>query len=459
MSLANEIIYGHPAGVLRLLEAGADVNEIDEYGFTPLIETAIVNNIEMAKILLSKGANVDRADTVGRTALHWAIDNRNMAFCKLLLENKADPNAYTTAGQSILVNPLLRGQNDTKKLLYQYRASLPFAQDFISAKLIGHRYELRGQTDILDYQDQFIEIDLEGFYLEFTIGIIQNSLRRYRYNFAAKELNIYFNNLQTIITALGIASELIKYQHYTVGIQAHLSHIDSLLDHELLLLPIAYQGHAITFIKYQNLLAVCDRGENSKIHGSVVIYRIRNEKAFDKALIKDLVYKRHTAGFIHGELHTVLDLIPIMPLPIAPQITGNCSWANVEAAVPTMLFLLMLNTVRKNCQCDLVKAKNQTYYFYTQWQEWDKDRALEECIKSFYYTTSNARRAAKASILAAILFQACDYNKTKDIERVEKILPILRLPEFEYILKSYLNVYTGQNSTPQGKNLLQLLDL
>jgi len=459
MSLANEIIYGTPQSVTRLIETGANVNEIDEYGFTPLIETAIVNNIDMAQILLSKGAHINQPDTVGRTALHWAVDNRNIPLCKLLLENKVNVNAYTTAGQSVLVNPLLRGQNDLKKLLYQYRASLPFAQDFINTKLIGHRYELRGQVDILDYQEQFIELDLEGFFLEFTIGIIQNSLRRYRNNFAAKELRNYFNNLQLIINTLAIAAELIKYQHYTADKPTNQAHIDSLLEHELLLLPIAYQGHAITFIKYQNLLAICDRGDNSKIHGSVVLYRIRNEQAFDKSFSQELVYKRHTAGFIHGELHNLLGLTPLMQLPIAPQITGNCSWANVEATVPTMLFILLLKEVRKNCQCDLIKAKNQTQHFYTQWLDWDKDRSLEECIKGFYYTTSNARRATKASLLAAILFQACDYNNPKDVERAQKILPILRLPEFEYILKTYLRVYSEQETTAQGKNLLQLLDL
>src|SRR6185312_11679945 len=174
MSLAHEIIYGTPAGVSQRIEYGADVNEMDPYGFTPLIEAAIVNSVEIAEILINNGAEIDGPDVTGRTALHWAADNNNVPLCKLLLEHEANPNTYSRGGQSVLVYPLLRKQQTLKKLLYQYGASLNFAQDYINTKLLGHRFHLVGQVDIVDNTDRFIELNLEGFFLECTISIVQN---------------------------------------------------------------------------------------------------------------------------------------------------------------------------------------------------------------------------------------------------------------------------------------------
>ena len=224
-SLADEIIFGTKAGVEDLIRAGADVNEIDAYGFTPLIESAVMNNAPIAELLIHSGAKVNEADLTGRTALHWSVDNSNLELTELLLKNKADPNAYTKGSQPILIKPLLRDQPEMKKLLYQYGADLRFAQDFISGKLLGHRYELTGQVDIVNAKGEFIELDFEGFYLEFTLGIIQNSLRRYKNNFGARHLRHYFRYIEDIINALNASARLIKYQQYTYKIDEHAQEI------------------------------------------------------------------------------------------------------------------------------------------------------------------------------------------------------------------------------------------
>lgn len=77
-----------------LIKAGADVNAIDQEGYTPL---HVVNNVECAKILINAGANVMTTATVKKyTPLHCV---RNLQIVKLLLENGADLNALT-------VNPM-----------------------------------------------------------------------------------------------------------------------------------------------------------------------------------------------------------------------------------------------------------------------------------------------------------------------------------------------------------------
>lgn len=455
MSLAHEIIYGTKQGVAELLEAGADVDETDEYGFTPLIEAAIVDSVEIAHLLLEYGAEVNGADVTGRTALHWAADNHNLSLCKLLLENKADPNAYTSAAQPILVFPLLRHQTELKNLLYHYGADLSFAQDFINGKLLGHRYELEGQVDIVNDKDRFIELDYEGFFLEFTMDIVRNSLERYRNNFAARHLRTYFDYIRKIITAFSVAAELIKYQRYNIDISRYAHKIDALLDHELLMIPVAYEGHAVTFIKYSNLLVRCDRGEHSKLEGTVVVYEIGAPRRFTFEFIKQLIYKRQSKEFINEGIKDFLQLTAVDQLPVEAQLIGNCSWANVEAAIPAILFLLQLretNSVR-----DIQAYKNAALNFYREWLAWDKDRALEECVKSFEHA-SKARKASKAAILGAILFQKCNYQIPRDLEKAEKILSVLTIPEYQYVLKSYLKIYWRDRHTEVGRNLVNLLD-
>lgn len=456
-SLADEIIFGTKEGVAELIRAGADVNEIDAYGFTPLIESAVMNSAPIAELLLQSGAKINEPDLTGRTALHWAVDNSNLELTELLLKNKADPNAYTKGSQPVLVKPLLRDQPEMKKILYQYGADLRFAQDFISGKLLGHRYELTGQVDIVNAKGEFIELDLEGFYLEFTLGIIQNSLRRYKNNFGAKHLRHYFRYIEEIVSALGASSRLIKYQQYTYKINEHAEEIDHLLDSPIAIIPIAHRGHAITFIKFGNLFAKCDRGENSKREGSVVIYNTHNLRALTKGFMKELIYKKQHPQFILNGFKQVLDLEPLIVLPVSPQITGNCSWANVEAVIPTMLFLLLMTHRDPNAHRTTDSYVEEALDFYQQWIEWDRDRSLDDCVKSFYIS-SRARKASKAAILAAILFQKFNYENLKDVERAEKILPILFIKEYRYILNAYVNVFTKKFKTSSGANLLKFIE-
>jgi hypothetical protein len=455
MSLTHEIIYGTLEGVARLIHSGVDVNEVDDYGFTPLIEAAIVNSVDISKLLLQSGAEVDDTDTTGRTALHWAVDNNNLSLCQLLLENKANPNAYTGGAQPILVYPLLRNQQELKQLLYRYGANLDFAQDYINTKLLGHRYQLMGQADIVNAKGDFIELDYEGFFLECTLDIVRNSLERYRNNFAARHLRSYFNYLGTIIESFYVASALLKYQRYNIDINQYAGQIDGLLHRQFILIPVAYEGHAVTFVKYQDLLARCDRGENSAKEGSVVIYHVNRAKRLTTDFLKYFIYKPQSQEFILSGIKNELGLVAVENLPVSSQVIGNCSWANVEASIPTMIFLLMVNEAGKS---KISLCKKAAMKFYYDWLEWDKDRALEECIQSFH-RASPARKASKAAILGAILFQQCHFRDQKNLRRVEKILSILSIPEYTYVLKSYIDVYAKKRKTEAGNNLMQLLDL
>ncbi len=67
-----------------LVEAGADVNAVQQAGFTPLHAAAMTGQLELAKLLLERGADkAARADD-GRDALAMARDAKQEALVDLL---------------------------------------------------------------------------------------------------------------------------------------------------------------------------------------------------------------------------------------------------------------------------------------------------------------------------------------------------------------------------------------
>jgi ankyrin repeat protein len=91
-----------------LVNAGADVNQTTEYGWTPLLTAVNNRNYALAKLLIERGADVNLANKGGWTPLYLATDNRNieggdypvpkpdldhLEIIRLLLDRGANPNA------------------------------------------------------------------------------------------------------------------------------------------------------------------------------------------------------------------------------------------------------------------------------------------------------------------------------------------------------------------------------
>ncbi len=61
-----------------LLDAGANVNQVTEYGWTPLLTAVNNRNYRLASMLLDRGADPNLANKGGWTPLYLATDNRNI---------------------------------------------------------------------------------------------------------------------------------------------------------------------------------------------------------------------------------------------------------------------------------------------------------------------------------------------------------------------------------------------
>jgi len=450
MTIARDIIQGKMPDFEYYLRQGESLDDIDEYGFTPVIESVIARQPEILTALIDKDVDVNKPDVTGRSALHWAVDYGDLEAAKLLLEAGANPNAYTRAGLSVLVYPVLRDQNKMKRLLYQYGAKLNFAQDFIAAKLIGHRLELKGDVDILNADNAFIEVNYEGFILEFTIAVIRDSLMRFTSSYSTRHLRKHFNLVFNIVDGFEVADELLRLQRLPELSQEHHAKIAELMQAPLLILPAASRGHAMCFVRFGPWWAKIDRGENSKHEGTVNIYHINKPDALNLNFMLHFLFKRQPRRFFHQEVNRILGLEPLLKMPLTAQITGNCSWANVQGVVPVAY------TIQTLAQEETFNDE-EAMMLYHAWVAWDKDRAIDECIQRFYLA-DKPRQASIAQILCGILFQALDATLSHHLERAEKILTILNMPEYKFVLDSYLKIYCEDGLTKKGNNLLKILD-
>ena len=85
MSISDTIIYGSLTELEVRLHQESRLNFVDEYGFTPLIQAAIMNDGDKGELLLDHGADVNLRDLTGGSALHWAAENNNLDFNRFVI--------------------------------------------------------------------------------------------------------------------------------------------------------------------------------------------------------------------------------------------------------------------------------------------------------------------------------------------------------------------------------------
>ncbi|CAF1611393.1 unnamed protein product, partial [Adineta ricciae] len=83
-TLNNETLLAEIACIL--IDAGANVNQIDKDHFTPLLYAAYHNHPSVVLVLLESHSFINHTDQQGWTALHWAIDRDHVDVVQLLID-------------------------------------------------------------------------------------------------------------------------------------------------------------------------------------------------------------------------------------------------------------------------------------------------------------------------------------------------------------------------------------
>jgi ankyrin repeat protein len=143
----TSLVYAARSGTIDaarvLLEAGADVNQITRYGWSPLLAATQNRNYQMGKYLIEQGADVNISNQGGWTNLYLATDNRNveggdyptrepdmdqLVYIRLLLEAGADTNARlieSTETRTVFTNQWLDEEGATAFLRASQSGDLP----------------------------------------------------------------------------------------------------------------------------------------------------------------------------------------------------------------------------------------------------------------------------------------------------------------------------------------------
>jgi hypothetical protein len=108
---------GDTTAVKELLSTGADVNERNSRGVTPLITAAYKGNLELAQLLVEKGADVDATTRKGLTPLMAAVEAGHTELVKFLLSKGADANLKEETGLNAYQRAAMKNQREMMTLL------------------------------------------------------------------------------------------------------------------------------------------------------------------------------------------------------------------------------------------------------------------------------------------------------------------------------------------------------
>jgi len=101
----------------QYIEKKADLNAMDNYGYTPLKRAVDSGHLEAVKALLQGGANPNVKDRDGSTVLLLAAQSGQKDIVEALLAAKADANAKNSAGQTSLHLAVMMGNIDVTESL------------------------------------------------------------------------------------------------------------------------------------------------------------------------------------------------------------------------------------------------------------------------------------------------------------------------------------------------------
>jgi len=95
-SLRQNHLLGNPSSILL------PILQSESTPVSELHKAVLEGNIERTKECLTNGANVNESDNLGNTPLHYAVQYNRREIFELLLENQADPTLFNVYGHTPL---------------------------------------------------------------------------------------------------------------------------------------------------------------------------------------------------------------------------------------------------------------------------------------------------------------------------------------------------------------------
>lgn len=110
---------GNVRAVQLFVEAGVDINQRNDKGWTPLMVAIFSSNEAAASLLMDAGARADIQDQRGYGPLHWAAYRGYVSVTKRLIQSGVPPDLKSHAGITPLLQAAAMGHADTAQILLE----------------------------------------------------------------------------------------------------------------------------------------------------------------------------------------------------------------------------------------------------------------------------------------------------------------------------------------------------
>jgi ankyrin repeat protein len=104
--------------VKELIMDGVNIDEIDEYEYTPLMIASESGYFEITKLLIENKADVNKKNFCGWTSLCYAATRNHFDIVELLIKSGANVNEYCQDGCSILMWVIRQQHNRIKMVKF-----------------------------------------------------------------------------------------------------------------------------------------------------------------------------------------------------------------------------------------------------------------------------------------------------------------------------------------------------
>ena len=142
-------LAGHADVVNLLIKGGADCNQADEEGRTPLYNASQGGHVDVVDVLIKCGADCNQADVEGKTPLYAASYAGHVDVVDFLIKSGADCNKANKKGTTPLHDASLLGHVDVVDLLIKCDADCNRADE--EDRTLLNVASRAGHVDVMDF--------------------------------------------------------------------------------------------------------------------------------------------------------------------------------------------------------------------------------------------------------------------------------------------------------------------
>lgn len=179
-ALAELIQRGDRDAAFEAIGTGADVNEAQGDGTTPLHWAVYRLDVELVEALLANGARPDVTNRYGSSPLVEAVKTANVDLVEMLLEAGADVEAPNDDGQTALMLSARAGSLEVAELLVRHGANVNARETWRGQTALMWAADARA-SDVVEFLiDRGAEVNVQALAHDWSVQITSEPRAQYR---------------------------------------------------------------------------------------------------------------------------------------------------------------------------------------------------------------------------------------------------------------------------------------